>query len=290
MMQVFGRPIALAALAVSLGAVAGPMAWRLTGAAGDITAVQPASLRPSAALAAARPDIAAVLAASPFGAVLPPDAPEVPTGESDLGFTLLGVMLAMPAENSRAMVADAAGKTQSHGVGADLASGVSVSAINADHIVLSVNGSLQRLSFPNALPETAAQPVPDTPSDDAGLAALNRLAPADASYFIADPVEATDAESVIARYRAAIRQNPLSVMLRLGIEATDRGYRVTDTTSQGVLNAGFRPGDIIRSVNGKPIGKVQNDVALFDEIAAAGLAQVELMRDGEEIKLSFPLR
>jgi general secretion pathway protein C len=208
-----------------------------------------------------------------------------------MGFTLLGVMLAIPAENSRAMIADASSVSQSHAVGAEIASGVTLVEINADHVLLSANGTLQTLSFPNALASSVASSgdVAALPATS-GVAALNQLAPAEARYFIADPVEATDADSVIARYRAAIRQNPVSVMVRLGIEVTDRGYRVADATSQGVLNAGFLPGDIIRTVNGKPVGKLQSDVDLFDEVAAAGLAQVELLRGGEEIKLSFPLR
>ena len=79
-------------------------------------------------------------------------------------------------------------------------------------------------------------------------------------------------------------------MLRLGIEATDCGYLVTENPSQGVLNAGFRPDDVIRTVNGKAVGNLQDDVELFDQIASAGLAQVELVRDGAEIRLSFPLQ
>ena len=79
-------------------------------------------------------------------------------------------------------------------------------------------------------------------------------------------------------------------MLRLGVEATSGGYLVKQDTSQGVLNAGFRPGDVIKMVNGKTVGNLQSDVDLFDQIAAAGLAQVQVVRNGEVLKLSFPLR
>jgi general secretion pathway protein C len=287
------RPLAVAVLAVSIGAVAGPVAWRLSGervGGATLVAGEPAGRLSSED---ERPDISGVLAANPFGSAMPPEAPAGPVGESDLGFTLMGVTLGNPQENSRAMISDSDANSKSYAVGAELAIGVAIAEIKGDHVVLSVNGTLQTLSFPNAI-ALATSAAPAAPVADAfatsGVAALNRLVPAEVSYFVADPVEATDPDSVIARYRDAIRQNPTSVMLRLGIEATDRGYLVKKDTSQGVLNAGFRPGDVIRTVNGKAVGNLQSDAELFDEVALAGLAQVELVRDGEEIKLSFPLR
>lgn len=288
------RLLALMALAVSLGAVAGPLAWRLSGEPVSLALTSPGAAMQSPSIDAARPDIGALIAENPFGAAIPAESAAVPVGESDLGFTLLGVTLGSPERNSRAIIADASAQAQLYAVGAELSNDVTLTAINSDHVVLSFNGTLQTLSFPNALATTLALAVEAAPAAatpaTSGVAALNRLAPANASYFDVDPEEATDAESVIARYRAAIRQNPMSVMLRLGIEATDHGYLVTKDTSQGVLNAGFRPGDVIRTVNGMAVGNLQSDVDLFDQIASEGLAQVELVRGGEQIKLTFPLR
>ena len=283
------RPLALAALAVSLGVAAGPVAWRLSGAPVGMAMVAPGAAAPGRSAASERPDIGALVAENPFGATYTPEAEAVLVAESDLAFTLLGVTLGNPESNSRAIIGDGAAQAMVHAVGAELAAGVTLTEIKADHVVLSVNGTLQTLSFPNA---PVAAPVAVAAADPfaSGVAAMSRLIPAEVSYFVADPDAATDADSVIARYRTAIRQNPMSVMLRLGIEATDNGYLVTENTSQGVLNAGFRPGDVIKVVNGKAVGNLQSDVELFDQIALAGLAQVELIRGGEAIKLTFPLR
>ena len=285
-------PLALTALAVSLGALAGPVAWRLSGEKVAVAAVASKATTLQPASSPQRPDIGGVLAANPFGSAIPQDAPAVQVGETSLGYALMGVALANPAQNSRAMIADASAVAKSYAVGAALADGVTITTIESDHVVLSVNGTLQTLSFPNAIASTVPAPSPaaDQSAAISGVAALNRLVPAKVSYFVADPNEATDADSVIARYRAAIRQNPISVMLRLGVEATSGGYLVKQDTSQGVLNAGFRPGDVIKMVNGKTVGNLQSDVDLFDQIAAAGLAQVQVVRNGEVLKLSFPLR
>lgn len=279
--------LALTALAVSLGAVAGPVVWRLSGQK-MTTTILAANTASQHFMHSERPDISSVLAANPFGSATLPETPAAPVGETSLGYTLLGVMLANPVENSRAIIADASSIANSYAVGAELSTGVSIATIESDHVVLSVNGTLQTLSFPNAIPSTL--PAVEQSKATSGVAALNRLVPANVSYFVADPIEATDADSVIARYRAAIRLNPISVMLRLGVEATSGGYLVKQETSQGVLNAGFRPGDVIKMVNGKKVGNLQSDVDLFDQIASAGLAQVQVVRNGELLKLSFPLR
>ena len=280
--------LAFTALAVSLGAVAGPVVWRLSGQKTTTALVVPTDGAALPFAPSQRPDISSVLAANPFGSAILPETPAVAVGETSLGYTLLGVTLANPAENSRAMIADASAVAQSYAVGAELSSGVTVTTIQSDHVVLTVNGALQTLSFPNAI--ASAVPAVEQSPVNSGVAALNRLVPDKVSYFESDLAEATDADSVIARYRAAIRLNPISVMLRLGVEATTGGYLVKQETSQGVLNAGFRPGDVIKMVNGKKVGNLQSDVDLFDQIASAGLAQVQVVRNGELLKLSFPFR
>ena len=284
-------PLMLIALAISIGVVAGPVAWRLKGEPVGLAALAPVAPPRPVTDTAGRTDISGVLAKNPFGAILQPQTPEVPVGETNLGLVLLGLTLGNSDENSRAMIADASAEAKSYAVGAELGANVSINAILSDHVVLSVDGTLQTLSFPNAVSTTLNTTAPLAESAAAsGVAALNRLVPENVSYFIANPEESSDPDAVIARYRAAIRQNPVSVMLRLGIEATSGGYIVKQDTSQGVLNAGFRPGDIIRTVNGETVGKLQSDVELFDKIALAGLAQVEVVRNGEVIKLAFPLR
>ena len=284
-------PLMLIALAISLGTVMGSVAWRLSGESAGLSALAPAAPSEFPSDKAERPDIGGVLAANPFGAILQPVTPDGPVAETNLNLVLLGLTLGNPEENSLAIIADDASGAKSYAVGAEISANVSISAIMADHVVLSIDGTLQTLSFPNAVATTVTTPDTLAGTDTAsGVAALNRMAPDNASYYVADPEEATDPDSVIARYRAAVRQNPVSVMLRLGIEATVGGYLVKQDTSQGVLNAGFRPGDIIRTVNGETVGELQSDVELFDRIALAGLAQVEVVRNGEVIKFSFPLR
>ena len=68
------------------------------------------------------------------------------------------------------------------------------------------------------------------------------------------------------------------------------GYRIAEQHDSGVGLAGLRAGDIVTSVNGQAVGDVEQDRSLFDNVAASGLARVEVQRDGRTIVLSFPLQ
>ncbi len=264
-----------AALAVvSLGAAAGPVVWRLAGDEGRIVA--PAGAAP--VTEAARLDLGPILAFAPFGSTATPvaAAPEV-AGETALGLTLLGVTIAIPASASRAIIAGGDAKVQSYSVGMAITATAMLAEVQPDHVVLDVGGRLETLSFA----KRGAAPAPATGTD------LRNLIPQAGQ---AAPAPSNEPDAVIARYRAAIQQDAQGVMNRLGLEITDQGYRITDAASPGVRQAGFRPGDVVTTVNGQKVGDMAADQRYFDEVAAAGRARVEIQRDGQAIVMTFPLR
>jgi general secretion pathway protein C len=57
-----------------------------------------------------------------------------------------------------------------------------------------------------------------------------------------------------------------------------------------VRDAGFRAGDVITRVNGQKVGDISVDQRYFDDVVLSGRARVEVLRDGQSIILSFPLR
>lgn len=266
--------LALALTVISLGATAGPVVWRLAGETG-----QP----PPAPVAlpdqpAPRTDLGPVLAFAPFGSAAQPQAaaPE-PAGETALGLTLLGVTIATPASASRAIIAGAEPVAQSYAVGAAITDQAVLHAVQADHVVLRVGDRLETLSFTK----------PGAAAPAAGVTDLRNLIPQQGA---AAPAPDNAPDAVIARYRNAIQQDAQGVMDRLGLEITDQGYRITDQASPGVRQAGFRPGDVVTTVNGQKVGDMAADRGYFDEVAASGRARVEIQRDGQSIVMSFPLR
>ena len=265
----------LAALtAVTLGVSAGPVFWRLSGDDGRVRA--PA--RQTQSSEAARFDLGPILAFSPFGAAVVAEQVQQVAGETSLGLTLLGVTIAKPASESRAIISGGDDPARGYFVGEVITASASLSAIEPDHVVLSVDGRLETLSFtkPGA---AAAGGGPD----------LSNLIPSDGQAD-APAAGSNEPDAVISRYRAAIQMDAQGLMNRLGLEATDQGYRITDNASAGVRQAGFKAGDVVTSVNGQKVGDMAADQGYFDEVAASGRARVELLRDGQTIVMSFPLR
>lgn len=265
--------LAATGAAVSLGVAAGPVAWRLAGESGQ--AIGAATASPLAE--ASRTDLSAILAFAPFGAAVTAAAGPQVVGETGLGLTLLGVTLSRPSSRSRAIIAGGdSGRADSYAIGANITASAVLEEVTQTHVVLSVDGRLETLSF--APPGAKKAP--------AGRTDLRNLIPSTA----APEPAAEDPDAVIARYRAAILQNPKSVMDRLGLEATGDGYRISDAASPGVRQAGFRPGDLVTSVNGQNVGDIAADQRHFDVVAASGKARVEVQRGGQTIVMTFPLR
>lgn len=267
--------IAAAVSAVSLGVAAGPVAWRVAGEHG-----QSVTAAPTAPVAdTARLDLSPLLAFAPFGSAVAAEAAPQVVGETDLGLTLMGVTLSTPSSRSRAIIAGGdSGRADSYAIGANITATATLVEVTRSHVVLSVDGRLETLSF--AVPGQTKRTAPRTD--------LRNLIPTATTAAAAQPAD--DPDAVIARYRAAILQNPKSVMDRLGLEATDDGYRISDAASPGVRQAGFRPGDLVTAVNGQKVGDIARDQRYFDEVAASGKARVELQRDGQSIVMTFPLR
>jgi|TARA_B110000971_G_scaffold68892_1_gene70598 general secretion pathway protein C len=88
-----------------------------------------------------------------------------------------------------------------------------------------------------------------------------------------------------------IRENVESALKDFGLETNEgRGYKIGNLSSNPYLQqAGLRPGDIVLSVNGQPLGDLQKDQLEFDNILAQGSASIELERNGEQMSITARL-
>lgn len=72
-------------------------------------------------------------------------------------------------------------------------------------------------------------------------------------------------------------------------EGGNEGYRVSAGISRDVRRAvGLRPGDVILSVNGMPLGTEEADQAAIASFYESGKAEVEIHRGGSQITLTYP--
>lgn len=267
------------AVAVPLGLFGARVTW-----AGLGETAQPARpiAAPSRPVRAADIDLGPILALAPFGQVPQAAAPVAAPRQADLGLTLRGVILAAEPRYSLAILAGRDGKAAPYGPGDTLPGGATLDGVFATHVVVLVEGAAQTLGF--------AAPTGKTDGAAAIRARLPGAVAGTAGGAVALPQTGAAPDQVIATYRRLIADNPQAVLDRLGVTATAQGYRIGDNAHAGVRRAGLRPGDVIARVNGTAVGDIERDRRFFDEIAATGRARVEVVRDGQSIILSFPLR
>lgn len=83
----------------------------------------------------------------------------------------------------------------------------------------------------------------------------------------------------------AIRQlqsNPTGYLSQMGVQSSGQGYEITGAAPAELRNKlGLRPGDRIVSLNGRPLGQIQNDIRVLEQIQQQRNAQIEIRR-GEQ--------
>lgn len=283
--------VALALLA-SLVFAATRLGWHLSGHT-DVLPMEVSAPPVDQSIEAPR-DINAILALAPFGqavAVAQTVAPANARRRLDLA--LRGVLVDPDPEQSRAFVL-AAGSTSVFRIG-EMVQSAELVAINADTITLKDGGALLIVGFDgvvtgdSAAPSQTAEPEVGDPNDPfARLAAA--LVPGHGSIDLREAPPPETTEEYINLWRGRITQNPQAAMDSVGVELVDNGYRIKADPNIGVTLAGLRPGDVVTRLNGQAVGDLDSDRLLYDDVAASGIARLEVVRDGQALLLTFPLR
>lgn len=194
-------------------------------------------------------------------------AAEMPAAQPDVPLKLEGVFMGMPAQNSAAVIR-AAEKSNRYRIGQQIeGSAMQLYSVAWDHVVLrDASGREISLYFGD-------QPTMAGGSGAAGNGAALSQMPAD------------DGQQAQAALGDAIRQlqsNPSGYLNQMGVTPSGRGYEITASAPADVRNRlGLRPGDRIVSLNGRPLGQVQNDIRLLEQVQQQRSAQIEIRR-GEQ--------
>ncbi len=92
--------------------------------------------------------------------------------------------------------------------------------------------------------------------------------------------------------RDMIENDPLTALSKLGVQPVQdgeaKGYRL-DNSNPVLAQAGLRSGDVIMSVNGKPVGIASNDSALINQVLEQRRVRVEVQRDNRRFFLTVPI-
>ena len=271
---------------VSVAAAAAILTWRVLGSSYTVSPVS-TGLAGYSALGPA-PDLLPITNVPPFGrAVLMTEAPQ---GVTNL--VLTGIVLSDPASASTALIEGQGGAGAAFKVGELLPGGARLERIDSDYVVLRIGSQLAPLYFPED--ERAKKPVVAVSLEPgaAGVAA----GPADTSgrdairALLAPGVGGGNPGSTPSTPPAAPSRGTSTFIDSLDATVTPQGYRLGQNIGPQGRQFGLAPGDVIATVNGIGATRFANDPQAMAGASAAGQAQLVVLRGGNRITVTVPVR
>lgn len=216
------------------------------------------------------------------------DAPE-----TRLRLTLEGVFQAEVPEESAAIIAEQGKPGELFLVGGKMPGNATLTEVHADRIVLRRGTVFETLRFsdepsmltansydePPPILESGEEMVSEPPPE---ATYEGSEAPAEAPPS-ADASNAGALSTVVQGYRERLQADPTGTLSSLGVAPVSasgaQGYRVDNLAGSPYLaQTGLQAGDVVLSVNGRPVGDIQSDQAEIDNIVAQGSARLEVQR------------
>ena len=221
---------------------------------------------------------------------IPVDAPE-----TKLDLTLQGIFTAEDPENSAAIIKQR-NKSDLYQIGDRISGNVVLAAVNNDHILLRRGSRLEKLLF-----NPEYKDIPPVTSNNPRTNATRGNPDLDRQRLLDrrnEQVGQSSPGSLIRQYaetnRELINQDPASALSSLGLTPVEedeaKGYQLDSSNSNTLLQeTGLQPGDVILTVNGKPVGVAMNDTALVKQALEEKVVRVEVQRDSRKFFLTVPI-
>lgn len=260
------------------------------------------------------PERAASAPSAPQGAALPVDVERIAashlfgqpgaraasvavldrTPDTKLNLVLAAVFEASDPEASVAVIGTGGRAAEVYLVGEQIPGGARLAEVHSDLVVISRGGVREALRF-NDLPlatgagdpargPAVARPTPEHSPPEA--------ASGDAPRYRG---QTGNVRAVVDAYRTRLQENPEQALSDIGLRAVSpsetRGYRVGSLAHAPQLaQTGLQAGDVIVSVNGRPVGDVRSDRMEIDNVLAAGAARLEVQRGERRFFVQASLR
>ncbi|MEQ1688092.1 MAG: type II secretion system protein N [Sphingopyxis sp.] len=196
-----------------------------------------------------------------------------PGNVTGLPLQLFGIRINEGAGTGSAIIALEDGIQNSIGTGEEIQTGVRLAAVHFDHVEID-NGGRRELLYLDQSQTTAAS-----------AATAQAHTPATASAPVAT-------NAVVS---PAIPISPASLRAGIGFAPRQEGSRVTGiiVREQGdgsaFQAAGFRAGDIIRSINGRPIGSASDLTALANQLAPGARLSLTVERGAGTVPIAITI-
>ncbi|MEM7079929.1 MAG: type II secretion system protein N [Pseudomonadota bacterium] len=214
-----------------------------------------------------------------------------PVEQTRLPLELRMVTVADVAEESAAIVAQKGKPGLLYNVGETLPGNAKLEEVYRDHIILRRAGNREKLGFPKTKGSFVARN--QTPAPPARVnrrnAAVRTSTRADAELIEEDD-DQPSAEDAVAEYQQRLNEDAEGALDELGIETVDSGgYRIGSTNNPYLSQTGLQAGDVILSVNGRPVGDIQQDQLEIANIMAQGSARIEVQRGARRFFITASL-
>lgn len=182
--------------------------------------------------------------------------------DTQLNFTLLGILLGSNNTDSRALIGTDGGLEANYLVGVDVAPGVSLQAIFVDRVVLERAGRLETLRLDKSSASNAPTYLPTAPeSSPATAQMLSQIR----TQVLNDPNQASQ----------FVRVQPING------EGGLRGYRVyPGQQSEAFAAAGLQPGDVVVSINGTGLVDSNQALQLIQNLSDSPQVELGVERNG----------
>lgn len=271
---------------VSVAAAAAILTWRVLGSSYTVSPVS-TGLAGYSTLGPA-PDLLPITNVPPFGqAVL---MTEAPAGLTNL--VLTGIVLSDPAWASTALIEGEGGVGAVFKVGELLPGGARLERIDSDYVVLRIGSQLAPLYFPED--ERAKNPVVAGSGDPAAPGAASD--PADTSgrdairALLAPGVGGGNAGSTTTTPPPSPGRGTSTFIDSLDATATPQGYRLGQNIGPQGRQFGLAPGDVVVTVDGIDATRFASDPQAIARATATGQAQLVVLRGGNRITVTVPVR
>lgn len=197
-------------------------------------------------------------------------APATPTR---LPLTLEAIFVSSDPAQSGAIISQRGKPSKLYGPGDTVPGNARLVAVEADRVILRRAGVREALAF-----KTGYKVNPNPPGSTAN-ASVELLSP--------QSVENANDRPVLEALGADLAQRPEETLSELGIAAhASGGYRIGNQSNPYLSQSGLQPGDIILSLNGRPLGDLSVDRLAIADLAAAESVRLEIMRNGQTLTIT----
>ncbi|MGH6693650.1 type II secretion system protein N [Sphingopyxis sp.] len=191
------------------------------------------------------------------------------TTVTSAGLTLFGINLNEATGGGSAIIAGEDGIQTSYAVGDEIAPGLKLAGVAFDHVLLDRGGARESLFIDQSgeAPVANATTSLPAPTPEIGAAAVGASA---------------SGEMTSAAIKAGVGFAPRTENGRVtGIVVQPQG------DGAAFRSAGLRPGDVIRSVGGRPIGSASDAAALANQITPGARIALEVERGASVVPVAI---